>query len=79
MKRPVIGITLDSGQPGGYSKYPWHAIRQNYADAVVAPAACRSPRDAAYGSMRLIDWPEGFCPQDIGARTLAADQRQRAG
>jgi len=36
MKRPVIGITLDSEQPGGYSKYPWYAIRQNYADAVVA-------------------------------------------
>ncbi|HEY7576105.1 MAG TPA: gamma-glutamyl-gamma-aminobutyrate hydrolase family protein [Acetobacteraceae bacterium] len=33
---PVIGITLDSEQPGGYSKYPWYAIRQNYADAVVA-------------------------------------------
>jgi putative glutamine amidotransferase len=33
---PVIGITLDSEQPGGYSKYPWYAIRQNYADAVAA-------------------------------------------
>jgi putative glutamine amidotransferase len=35
-KRPVIGVTLDSEQPGGYSKYPWYAIRQNYADAIVA-------------------------------------------
>jgi putative glutamine amidotransferase len=35
-KRPVVGITLDSEQPGGYSKYPWYAIRQNYADAIVA-------------------------------------------
>src|SRR6202162_464206 len=34
--RPVIGVTLDSEQPGGYSKYPWYAIRQNYADAIVA-------------------------------------------
>jgi putative glutamine amidotransferase len=33
---PVIGVTLDSEQPGGYSKYPWYAIRQNYADAIVA-------------------------------------------
>jgi putative glutamine amidotransferase len=33
---PIIGITLDSEQPGGYSKYPWYAIRQNYADAIVA-------------------------------------------
>ena len=33
---PLVGITLDSEQSGGYSKYPWYAIRQNYADAVVA-------------------------------------------
>ena len=33
-QRPVIGVTLDSEQPGGYSKYPWYAIRQNYADAI---------------------------------------------
>ncbi len=35
-KRPVIGVTLDAEQPGGYSKYPWYAIRQNYADAIIA-------------------------------------------
>lgn len=33
---PLIGVTLDSEQPGGYSKYPWYALRQNYADAIVA-------------------------------------------
>jgi putative glutamine amidotransferase len=33
---PVIGITLDSEPPGGYSKYPWYAIRQNYAEAIAA-------------------------------------------
>ncbi len=32
--RPVIGITLDSESPGGYSKFPWYAVRANYADAV---------------------------------------------
>lgn len=32
---PVIGVTLDSEQPGGYSKLPWYALRQNYAEAVV--------------------------------------------
>ena len=32
--RPVIGITLDSEQPGGYSKLPWYALRQNYFDVV---------------------------------------------
>lgn len=31
---PVIGITLDSEEPGGYSKFPWYALRQNYCSAV---------------------------------------------
>lgn len=34
--RPLIGITLDAEPPGGYSKYPWYALRTNYADAVAA-------------------------------------------
>jgi putative glutamine amidotransferase len=29
--RPVIGVTLDAEPPGGYSKYPWYALRANYA------------------------------------------------
>jgi putative glutamine amidotransferase len=33
-KRPIIGVTLDSEAPGGYSKYPWYALRQNYSAAV---------------------------------------------
>jgi putative glutamine amidotransferase len=33
---PVVGVTLDSEQPGGYSNYPWYALRQNYTDAIVA-------------------------------------------
>ncbi|MGF1639862.1 MAG: gamma-glutamyl-gamma-aminobutyrate hydrolase family protein [Rhodospirillales bacterium] len=35
MSRPVIGITVDSEEPGGYSKFPWLALRQNYCRAVV--------------------------------------------
>src|ERR1035437_1347872 len=35
-RRPIVGVTLDSEQPGGYSKYPWYALRQNYADAIIA-------------------------------------------
>jgi len=35
-KRPLIGVTLDSESPGGYSKYPWYALRQNYAEAIMA-------------------------------------------
>jgi putative glutamine amidotransferase len=34
MSRPVIGITLDAEPPGGYSKFPWLALRENYARAV---------------------------------------------
>jgi putative glutamine amidotransferase len=32
--RPVIGITLDSEEPGGYASQPWYALRRNYCDAV---------------------------------------------
>ncbi len=32
--RPLIGITLDAEQPGGYSKYPWYALRANYTQAI---------------------------------------------
>ncbi|HJS33183.1 MAG TPA: gamma-glutamyl-gamma-aminobutyrate hydrolase family protein [Alphaproteobacteria bacterium] len=34
MSRPVIGITLDAEPPGGYSKFPWYALRENYCAAV---------------------------------------------
>lgn len=34
MSTPVIGITLDREEPGGYSKFPWLALRENYARAV---------------------------------------------
>src|ERR1051325_4594654 len=35
MPLPVIGLTLDSEKPGGYSKFPWYALRENYCGAVV--------------------------------------------
>lgn len=41
--RPVIGITLDSEQPGGYSKYPWYALRENYCAAVAAAGGLPLP------------------------------------
>jgi putative glutamine amidotransferase len=31
---PLIGITADSEEPGGYSKFPWYALRQNYCSAI---------------------------------------------
>ncbi len=36
MRKPVVGITLDSESPGGYSHYPWYALRENYAGAIAA-------------------------------------------
>jgi len=36
MKRPVIGIPLDSEDGGGYSNLPWYALRKNYISSVAA-------------------------------------------
>ncbi|MBN08000.1 MAG: gamma-glutamyl-gamma-aminobutyrate hydrolase [Rhodospirillaceae bacterium] len=33
-QRPLIAITVDSEDPGGYSKFPWYALRENYAGVV---------------------------------------------
>ncbi len=30
MKKPIIGITLDSERKKTYSKFPWYALRENY-------------------------------------------------
>jgi putative glutamine amidotransferase len=35
MSPPVIGITVDREEPGGYSRFPWLALRENYCTAVV--------------------------------------------
>jgi len=34
-KRPLIGITLDCEDPGGYSNLPWYALRENYSHAII--------------------------------------------
>jgi putative glutamine amidotransferase len=53
-QKPIIGITLDSEAPGGYSAYPWYALRTNYTSAIAAagglPVAL--PHDAALAD----DW-----------------------
>jgi putative glutamine amidotransferase len=57
--RPVIGVTLDSEQPGGYSKYPWYALRRNYLDAVAAagglPVAVPHDATLAEGYLEHMD------------------------
>ena len=39
MKKPIIGMTLDLEPAGGYSPYPWYALRRNYFDAVARAGA----------------------------------------
>jgi putative glutamine amidotransferase len=34
--KPLIGVTLDSEEAGGWSRLPWYALRQNYFGAVIA-------------------------------------------
>ena len=56
---PIIGLTLDHEPPGGYSKYPWYAIRENYFRAVVAsgglPIALPHEPNKAIEYVKLID------------------------
>ncbi len=58
-KRPLVGITLDSEEPGGYSRYPWYALRANYADAVAAAGGLPLPlphhADLAHAYLDAID------------------------
>ncbi len=57
--RPVVGLTLDAEPPGGYSAYPWYALRCNYADSVAGaggvPVALPHHADLAESYLSLID------------------------
>ena len=59
MSRPVIGLTLDSEPPGAYSKFPWYALRENYAAAVAeaggVPILLPHEPDAVQHYLGLID------------------------
>jgi putative glutamine amidotransferase len=57
--RPLIGLTLDSEEPGNYSNMPWYAIRQNYMASVVAagglPVAISHEVDLAQAYLDELD------------------------
>ncbi|MEK0082136.1 gamma-glutamyl-gamma-aminobutyrate hydrolase family protein [Benzoatithermus flavus] len=57
-RRPIIGVTLDSEPPGGYSKLPWYALRENYCDIVAraggVPIALPHEPDLARDYLDLI-------------------------
>ena len=57
--RPRIGLTLDAEPPGGYSRLPWYALRQNYFAAVVGagglPVALPHEPELAESYLDLLD------------------------
>lgn len=57
--RPRIGLTLDAEPPGGYSKVPWYALRENYFDAIARagglPVALPHEADLAPAYLDLLD------------------------
>ena len=54
-KRPLIGLTLDAEPAGGWSKYPWYALRQNYTSALAEHGglAVALPHDAGLAEAYL--------------------------
>ena len=51
-KTPLIGITLDAEAPGGWSKFPWYAIRENYCSSIADAGGLPFPLTH---DMNLID------------------------
>ncbi len=47
---PIIGFTLDYEEAGGYSKYPWYALRDNYCGSIArhGGAPLGLPHEVAY-------------------------------
>ena len=58
-RRPRIGLTLDAEPPGGYSRLPWYALRENYFGAIVAagglPVALPHEPELAGAYLDLLD------------------------
>jgi len=58
-KTPVIGLTLDHEPTGGYSKFPWYALRENYFTAIARagglPIALPYEPERAAEYLALID------------------------
>ncbi len=61
MARPLIGVTLDAEQPGGWSRFPWYALRANYTDAVAGSGGLPMalPHDPALAA-EMLDRLDGL-------------------
>ncbi len=60
MKKPIVGITLDSRGIGGYSeRYPWYALRKNYTDIICQaggiPVALPHHREQVKNYTHMLD------------------------
>ncbi len=57
--RPRIGLTLDAEPPGGYSRLPWYALRENYFAAIARagglPFALPHELELVDGYLELLD------------------------
>ena len=58
-KKPIIGISIDTGIKKTYSKFPWYAIRINYINSIVSsnglPLMLPSKPELAAYYFNLID------------------------
>ncbi|MQX35643.1 gamma-glutamyl-gamma-aminobutyrate hydrolase family protein [Roseospira navarrensis] len=88
-RAPIIGITADAEEAGGYSKLPWYALRQNYAGVVAAAGGVPLilPHESALVG-RYLDMIDGLMvtggafdvdPALFGAETRHASVTLKAG
>ena len=85
MKSPIIGITLDFENNGGYSKFPWYAIRENYLSCLYKYGAIPFPlfHEITINSslLKILDGlvitggnfdinPELYAENDSGSRNI---------
>ncbi|MEQ9695947.1 gamma-glutamyl-gamma-aminobutyrate hydrolase family protein [Shimia sp. SDUM112013] len=57
--RPIIGVTLDSEDAGGYASSPWYALRQNYCGSLAneggIPVALPHQPDLVFDYLDMVD------------------------
>lgn len=58
-QRPLVGVTFDSEAPGGYSKFPWYALRVNYlsslSEAGALPVALGHDAETVEAALDRLD------------------------